>query len=80
MSGEVFPVEIEKFAIIQSYIIKTIILRPHLEYCAHFWSPMFQFEFKRQQVQRRVIWMIKGMECLSYERILEELCLFSIAQ
>ncbi|CAM5149037.1 unnamed protein product [Natator depressus] len=46
-----------------------VLVRPHLEYCAQFWSPMFKKdEFKLQQVQRRATRMIQGMENLSYER------------
>ena len=50
--------------------------KPHLEYCIQLGSP--QHSDLLEQVQRKAMKMIRGMEHLSYEERLRELELFSL--
>jgi len=48
-------------------LYKTLV-RPHLEYCAQFWSPHFRKDVEAlERVQRRLTRMLPGMESRSYE-------------
>ena len=55
----------------------TAVVRPHLEYAVHFWSPCFEKDIKKlESMQRKAIKLFPGICGLSYDKSLKRLYMF----
>ena len=62
-------------------ILHSALVRPHLEYCVHFWAPPFTRDRDLLEgIQQRATKMIKGLELLLYEERLSNLYVFRLGK